>query len=444
MNSVPVYFIPAGDYFGKDADSCILVYSPFTGKSFLAFPAEAQRLEKLLQEGKSDEILQQILPDSSLVEEFDSAIVPEMTSLELLLNEKCNFNCSYCYSAGNRSKAELTMPLIEPAIRFIRSCAQKHSQDKVSVTFIGGGEPFLSWDLVQETVAFSEKLQTTDNIRTSWLLVTNGSLITDEKLEFCKEHDIEIQFSFDILERIQNLQRQDFSIVSANVKKALEAGCRIYIRSTITEASVDLLPEMAEVCLREYPDAGIIGCEPVSDETMAVDPVRTQQFYNRYFAAYQKACRILEGSNITMSLSSSRALQKLRKRFCGPMFCLQSEGKILACAHFSSPENPNFGKFHFGSIKNGEVEFSMDNFNRIYPASLPEECSRCWARWNCGGGCNNHRFMCSKEVFDIICAERKKILRFEILSALGKQFSKASGKDFVSEIAAKITAAQGK
>ena len=43
---------------------------------------------------------------------------------------------------------------------------------------------------------------------------------------------------------------------------------------------------------------------------------------------------------------------------------------------------------------------------------------------SCGGGCGNHRYMCSKEVFDIICEERKRILRFEILRSLGKQFSK--------------------
>lgn len=443
MSPSPIYFIPAGDYFGNAAEACFLVFSPLKNKSFLVLPDEAERLSRLLKKGEADEIIRQILPDSETIAKFAPHVEPEMTSLELLLNERCNFHCSYCYSAGNRSSAELTMEQIEPAIRFIRSCAQKHSQDKVSVTFIGGGEPVLSWDLIRETVALSQKLREDDNIATSWLLVTNGSLLSDEKLAYCKEHDIELQFSFDILERIQNLQRQDFAVVSTNLKKALKAGCRVYIRSTITEANVDLLPEMAEFCLREYPEAGLIGCEPVSDEAMAKNPDRTRRFYDRYFTAYREACRILEGSDITLSLSSSRALQQLRKRFCGPMFCLQAEGEILACAHFSSPASPDFEAFHYGRVKDGKVEFSMPDFHRIYPDSLPEECGSCWARWNCGGGCGNHRYMCSKEVFDIICEERKRILRFEILRSLGKQFSKTTGQDFVSAIAAQLSAKQG-
>ena len=442
MSQVPVYFIPAGDYFGKTAESCFLVFSPLKNKSFLVLPDEEKRLSKLLQEGESDDIIRQILPAPEEIDKFAYHVEPEMTAAELLLNERCNFHCSYCYSAGNRSKAELTMAQIEPVIRFIHSCAVKHSQEKVSVTFIGGGEPLLSWDLIQKTAEFSQKLQEADKIRTVWLLVTNGSLLTDEQLAFCKDHDIEIQFSFDILERIQNFQRQSFSIVSANLKKALKAGCRIYIRSTITDANVDLLPEMAETCLREYPTVDMIGCEPVTNEQMAKDPVYVKSFYDRYFASYREACRVLENSAISITSSSSRSIRQLRKRFCGPMLCLQAEGQILSCAHFSSPKSPDFEAFHYGCIKDGKVEFSLPDFYRIYPDSLPEECAKCWARWNCGGGCNNQRYMYKKEIFDIICEERKRMLRYEILRSLGKQYFKTTGQDFIASIAGQLTAGQ--
>ena len=434
-----VFFIPSGDCFGKAADACFLVYSPLTSKSFLALPDEAKRLSQLLTEGRSDdEVIRQILPPQGVVEKLMSRVEPEMTSIELLLNERCNFNCSYCYSAGNRSTAELTMPSIEPAIRYIRSCAGKHDQSTVSVTFIGGGEPLLSWDLVRNVTELSLKLQETDGITTQWVLVTNGSLFTDEQIEFCKKHDFEIQFSFEILERIQNQQRQAFSVVSANLKKALAAGCRVYIRSTITEKNVDLLPEMAEVCLREYPGVRLVGCEPVTDENMGKDPERTKRFYDRYFSSYQAACRILADSDLTFSSSSSRSLRQIRKRFCGPMFCLQANGEILSCTHFSSPDCADFREFHYGSIRDGKVEFSLPDFRRIYPDSLPDECSRCWARWNCGGGCINQRYMYSSEIFNIICEERKRMLRFEILHALEKQYHKTTGKDFISSIASQL------
>ena len=48
--------------------------------------------------------------------------------------------------------------------------------------------------------------------------------------------------------------------------------------------------------------------------------------------------------------------------------------------------------------------------------------------------------MYSREVFDIICEERRKILLFEVLRSLEKQYAQSTGKDFVASIRTLITA----
>lgn len=441
MKAHPVYFIPAGDYFGESSEKCYLVYSPLVNKSFLVLPEEKDRLSALLEKNETDDaVIRQILPDQARIDQFHTAVKPEMTSIEFLLNERCNFSCSYCYSAGSRSSAEIDMPRIRTALQFIHSCAGKLSKENVTVTFIGGGEPLLSWNLIEDTVAYSEDMKRQDGISTKFVLVTNGSLFTEEQIVYCREKDFDIQFSFEILERIQNLQRQSFEEVSGNLKKALKARCNVFIRSTITEDNVDLLPEMAETCLKEYPEVRLIGCEPVTDAWMEHDLERVRRFYERYFESYRKACRLLDGSGLTISSSASRAINHLRHRFCGPMFCLQTTGAILACSHFSSPDNPGFREFRYGQVEDGNVCISESDLRRIYGDALPEECDRCWARWNCGGGCGNQRYMYSREVFDIICEERRKILLFEVLRSLEKQYAQSTGKDFVASIRALITA----
>lgn len=436
-----VYYIPAGDYFDHEPQACFLVYSPLKLKSFLALPAEVERIRELLEsEHSNDELFKTLLPETSVYERYTSVIIPEMTSMQLLLNERCNFNCSYCYSAGSRSDTELSIAQIESALKFIHECAKKHSLDTVSVTFIGGGEPMLSWDLVTATVHLSQKLAAADSIKTKWVLVTNGSIFSDAQIEFCCEHNFEIQFSFEILERIQNLQRKSFNLVSSNLKKVLAAGANVYIRSTITEDNVDLLPEMAAECLKEYPGVSVIGCEPVSDPLQMTDPQKAKAFYDRYFASYQAACNLLAGTKLTLSSSSSRVLHKLRRRFCGPMFVVSPEGELISCAHYSSREMPEFQNFHYGSIKNEQINISSDKFKTIYPDELPVECQNCWARWNCGGGCPNQRLIYNTEVFNVICDARKQILRHELLRVIGEQYTKTTGKDFKSTISKMLDA----
>ena len=435
--SDPVYFIPAGDYFGKTEDACFLVYSPFAGKSFLALPNESERLSHL-PEGKrhEDAIFRQLLPEQKHMEQMSMHAMPEMTSMELILNEKCNFNCPYCYSAGSRSSSELSGEHIEAGIRFIHECALKHARKDVEITFIGGGEPLLSWDLIESAVAFSSAIRKDDCINTKWGLITNGSLFTDEKIAFCKEHGFEIQFSFEILERIQNLQRNSFDIVSNNLKKVLAAGCNAYVRSTITEANVDLLPEMAETCLRDYPGVKHLGCEPVTDENMAKNPERMRSFFNRYFESFLTSYPIWANTDLCLSSSSTRSRKRIRKRFCGPILVLQTNGEFVSCAHFSSPQIPGFQDFRYGCIRNNKIEISKDDFYRIYPDTLPDKCNTCWARWNCGGGCNNHRYLFSEEAFDIVCEARRKLLRLELLYTLERKFKTANGRDFKASITA--------
>ena len=95
MNKHPVYFVPAGDYFGESSEKCYLVYSPLVNKSFLVLPEEKDRLSELLEKNETDDaVIRQILPDQARINRFQAAVKPEMTSIELLLNERCNFHCS--------------------------------------------------------------------------------------------------------------------------------------------------------------------------------------------------------------------------------------------------------------------------------------------------------------------------------------------------------------
>ena len=147
LNNHNIYAIPVGDYFGKDREKCYLVYSPLANASFISLPDDVQKIEENLRDNNMTPVLQRLL-DEKLKERHDIIGHDSFCTLHLLMNEKCNFRCKYCYSATGRSKAELDIDTIEVALKYFLSSKRKAVKDR-TVMFMGGGEPVLSWSLVR-------------------------------------------------------------------------------------------------------------------------------------------------------------------------------------------------------------------------------------------------------------------------------------------------------
>ncbi len=69
-----------------------------------------------------------------------------------------------------------------------------------------GGEPLLALDLIRQTVSLLEDTLKKHNQTAHYSLTTNGSLMTDEIIQFLAEHKFSVELSFDGL--AQDLSRQ--------------------------------------------------------------------------------------------------------------------------------------------------------------------------------------------------------------------------------------------
>jgi len=69
-----------------------------------------------------------------------------------------------------------------------------------------GGEPLLSFDLIRQAVPLLEDNLEKHNQRVHYSLTTNGSLLTDEIIQFLAEHKFSVELSFDGL--AQDVSRQ--------------------------------------------------------------------------------------------------------------------------------------------------------------------------------------------------------------------------------------------
>lgn len=154
-----------------------------------------------------------------------------ITQITLQVTQQCNFRCSYCpYTTAefdnNREHGSkiMSMETAKKAIDFFA----EHSieQDSVCIGFYGG-EPLLSFNLIKEAVDYAEKIFLGKEI--SFTLTTNGSLLTDDVLNFISKHNFHFMISLDGPPETHNRSRKfaasgkgTFSFIEKNLKNIIE------------------------------------------------------------------------------------------------------------------------------------------------------------------------------------------------------------------------------
>ena len=433
-----IFAIPAGDFFSQESGACYLVYSPLANLFFLAKPEEVQQLDSALARGETSSVLSAILNQKEVREE---EVSPEtFCTLHLLLNEKCNFNCSYCYSSRGRSSAELQEDSIAQTLAYFLS-SDRHAVKDRTVMFMGGGEPMLSWPLLKKATVLAETMAKENGIGLHLSLTTNGSILTEEMLDFLNGHAFTVQVSFEILPDVQNAQRGMYTKVAANLNRMLEKGINCYVRSTITALNVDRIPEMVRYSQAHFPLLKSLSCQQVVDPETLSDVRVTRDFFDRYRRSFNQGEALAKEFGITLRSSSSHLINYSKRiRFCYNLLCLTPYGTLMTCPDVSSPQEPDYEALVIGKVTEKGLEFDQESFDRLTQGSIftYAKCRDCFARWNCGSGCPANRRVYREEVFDCQCDYYRKMLLDSLISELAKKYEERNGGDFYRVMAQKL------
>lgn len=189
----------------------------------------------------------------------ESILERGINSLILQVTQSCNFKCRYCAYAKegdinhnigrNHSQKNMSWDIAKQSVDFL----WEHSKDEwgISISFYGG-EPLLNFDLIKKIVDYSKKKFETKSLK--FVMTTNGSVITDEIIDFLVKNDVVLTFSLDGPEYLHNRHRKfldngndTFAIVWNNIEK-IKANNQKYFENNIYFLPV-LLPgdSVAEV-----------------------------------------------------------------------------------------------------------------------------------------------------------------------------------------------------
>ena len=228
-----------------------IVYLPFSDYAVLLKAEDVSELHQCLCHNKINSSIPQVQTILTQHANPIRKVIPTsrnvegLKSLMLLPNNKCNFHCSYCYSANGRTNKEININVLEASIRYFLN-SERAKGERLSITVLGGGEPLLSWNILkpalEKAMLMIEQRENTCPIS----LVTNGSICSDDIIQYCLCHNISLSVSFDILEDVQNSQRGSWKEVSANINRFAESGLDIALNTVISNENVTRMSEMIE------------------------------------------------------------------------------------------------------------------------------------------------------------------------------------------------------
>lgn len=108
----------------------------------------------------------------------------------LYVTKDCNMKCVYCYEKWPNVKENLTL---KQAMKIIYNI-YKNNNKSVTIAFFGG-EPLLNYDLIVNLCKVRSQLHLVNPMQ--FIMTTNGSLLTPDKIDFLWKENVRITLSYD-------------------------------------------------------------------------------------------------------------------------------------------------------------------------------------------------------------------------------------------------------
>ena len=187
---------------------------------------------------------------------IEQYIETRIKQLILQVTQQCNLRCGYCsYSGkymGQRSHANerMSFQTAKKAIDFFLE--RNNELPEVTISFYGG-EPLLEIELIKQCVRYAN--EQVEGKRIKFNTTTNGTLLSDDVVDFLVENDFSVGISLDGSKEEHDKNRKfsngggSFDIIISNVKRLIER-YPDYINNISFMTTIN--PHASLECVMEY------------------------------------------------------------------------------------------------------------------------------------------------------------------------------------------------
>ncbi len=175
----------------------------------------------------------------------------------LHLTDRCNLRCSYCYLP--HIQEDMSLETGRAALDALFRSAIANNFKQVTIKY-AGGEPLLRFSLILELHQYAQTLAEWHGLSLEEVILSNGTLLTQEITAKLKSLDISLMISLDGYRDYHDLHRRyaggrgSFADVAEAVELALVNGLTPNISVTVSGRTAAGLPDvMAWILERELP-----------------------------------------------------------------------------------------------------------------------------------------------------------------------------------------------
>lgn len=198
---------------------------------------DGTRIDQLIKVGL-------VLPatDQSVLPRLDRGRIRSFSTW-LHITNACNLNCPYCYIANKGDRRHMSFPVMEAYLDKLEETVAKHNLKKVVIR-MAGGEPTLHSKMIRYLVTKAKERLTKRGIQVVLVMLTNGTLLTEEWLRLISDHGIKLSVSLDGTRewhdklRFFKGGRGTFDLVMRSLGLCRKFDLRPGVLSTITEANL--------------------------------------------------------------------------------------------------------------------------------------------------------------------------------------------------------------
>lgn len=305
------------------------------------------------------------------------------------ITKNCNLNCEFCHVAAvyggsdhNQIDKKLLENLFVPSLKSIS---------------IAGGEPFFVKEKLYGFLA-----QVPEYIE-SIAVTTNGLLVTESDIEILKAKNIRLQISLDgtFFHHEKNRGSNTFNCSLNTLKKAIRAGIRVDVLTTVTKNNMNDIAEYIK-----------------SIDDLGIQNITLLHFTPKGRGAYQPEQEVTQAEWIYYCLNLHKKLDSIRTRvWIQPRFMVKDQ--IIKLNPFRTVQLCNCHRFEYAyvDIDDGKVypcgltygtpleigSLQEENLMQLTQralsqANVPDVCRNCKNVSLCKGGAKCYSWLCNGNI----------------------------------------------
>jgi len=327
-------------------------------------------------------------------------------ALCLNVAHSCNMKCRYCFASQGSFGLAPSLMTLETGQKALDFLIEKSGPIRNLEVDFFGGEPLLVADMLKHLVAYGRQREKETHKHFNFTLTTNCSLLDQDMIDFVIANDISVILSLDGRKEINDLHRVfnngqgSYDRIVPKIKRMVEHHPRSYfVRGTFTRKNLDFasdLKHMVELgfdCISIEPAVGPDNGYSIQAEDLPQVLAEYERLTDFLMQCREKGQEVLF-FHYNLQLQGGPCLAK-RMSGCGAgieYLVITPEGDIYPCHQFVGEKD-----FYMGNISQGIIDRKIRQ--RFEKNQIKDkECSQCWTRYFCGGGCHANAYFINKDM----------------------------------------------